>query len=119
MTGNLPLTTAAPSIAGSKPQQFTISAIDTIFDFYKPQPPLSKFVDNLWLYKELGAEKKVERILPTGTLEVAINLSQNELRFHAPETAKGGTRFSGAIVSGAHRSGLIPDAPGDIFLIGV
>ncbi len=30
----------------SKSQQFTILKIDAIFNFYKPKPPLSKFVDN-------------------------------------------------------------------------
>src|SRR6266568_3166974 len=66
------------AIAGGKSQQFTILKIDTIFNFYKPKPPLSKFVDNVWLYEGYVPEQKTERILPTGTLELAINLRQNE-----------------------------------------
>ena len=33
-----------------KSQQFTIPNIDTVFKFYTPKPPLSKFVETLWLY---------------------------------------------------------------------
>jgi hypothetical protein len=57
-------------IAGSKSQQFTILKIDTIFNFYKPKPPLSKFVDNFWLYEGYEPERKTVCILPTGTLEL-------------------------------------------------
>jgi uncharacterized protein DUF6597 len=66
-----------------KSQQFTIPNIDTVFKFYKPKPPLSKFVETLWLYEGYGgykAEEKTETILPTGTLELVINLRQNRLR---------------------------------------
>jgi len=64
------------SIAGGKSQQFTILNIDTIFNFYRPKPPLSKFVDSFWLYEGYNPERKTERILPTGTLELVINLRQ-------------------------------------------
>jgi AraC-like DNA-binding protein len=105
------------AIAGGKSQQFTISKIDTIFNFYKPKPPLSKFVDNFWLYEGHEAEHKTERILPTGTLELVINLRQNELRFYDAERPENCTRFSGAIVSGAHGRGFAPAE--ETFVIGV
>src|SRR5215831_4404452 len=88
--------------AGGKSQQFTILKIDTIFNFYKPKPPLSKFVDNFWLYEGYEPELKTERILPTGTLELVINLRQNELRFYDAECRENCSRFSGAVISGAH-----------------
>jgi AraC-like DNA-binding protein len=107
------------AIAGSKSQQFTILKIDTIFNFYKPKPPLSKFVDNFWLYEGHEAERKTERILPTGTLELVINLRQNELRFYDAERPENCSRFSGAIVSGAHGRGFEPDTAEENFVIGV
>src|SRR5215469_16201524 len=117
------MTRSTPAIAGGKSLQFTISGIDTIFDFYKPKPPLSKFVDNFWLYEGYGPEQKGEghvgsvrsqeeegeRILPTGTLELAINLRQNELRFYDAERPENCSRLSGAIVSGASGRGFTPD----------
>src|SRR5262245_60861067 len=105
------------AIAGSKSQQFTILGIDTIFNFYKPKPPLSKFVDSFWLYEGHEPEHKTERILPTGTLELAINLRQNELRFYDAERPENCSRFSGAIVSGASGRGFTPAA--EVFIIGI
>lgn len=61
------VTRSTVAIAGGKAQQFTILNVDTIFDFYKPKPPLSNFVDNFWLYEGHETEHKIERILPTGT----------------------------------------------------
>jgi AraC-like DNA-binding protein len=113
------VTRSTLAIAGGKSQQFTILKIDTIFNFYKPKPPLSKFVDNVWLYEGHEAEHKTERILPTGTLELAINLRQNELRFYDAEDHQNCSHFSGAVVSGAHGRGFVPDATGEVLIIGV
>jgi AraC-like DNA-binding protein len=106
------------AIAGGKSQQFAISKIDTIFRFYKPKPPLSKFVDNFWLYKGHEHDYEIQSILPTGTLELAINLRQNELRFYDAERPENLSRFSGAIISGAHGRGLVPDTV-EAFVVGV
>ena len=95
-------------IAGGKPQQFSISNIETIFNFYRPKSPLSKFVDSFWLYEGYEPEHKTERILPTGTLELVINLRHNELRFHDAERPGNCSRFSGAVVSGAHGRSFEP-----------
>jgi hypothetical protein len=86
------------TIAGGKSQQFTILNIDTLFNFYQPKPPLSKFVDNFWLYEGDPAENKTDRILPTGTLELAINLRQNELSFYDASRGEKRSCFSGAVV---------------------
>jgi AraC-like DNA-binding protein len=97
-----------PDLAGSKTQQFAILQIDRLFEFYKPKLPLSKFVDNFWLYEGRGATSDTERILPTGTFELAINLRQNELQFSDSHQPAKPTRFSGAVVSGAHGHGFTP-----------
>src|SRR5215510_8841876 len=102
------VTPSTLAIAGGKPQQFSILNIETIFDFYQPKPPLSKFVDKFWLYESREARHKTGRILPTGTLELVINLRQNELRFYDAERPENCSRFSGAIISGAHGCGLTP-----------
>jgi len=111
------MTRSSPAIAGGKSQQFTISKIDTIFNLYKPKQPLSKFVDTLWLYEGNASEQTTERILPTGTLELAINLRQNELRFYYAERFETCSRLSGAVVSGASGRGFAPAA--ETFIIGV
>jgi AraC-like DNA-binding protein len=113
------MTRSTLAIAGGKTQQFTIPNIDTIFNFYKPKPPLSNFVDNLWLYEGHEAENTIERILPTGTLELVINLRQNKLLFYDADRPEICSRFSGAIVSGAHGRGFTPDASEEVCIIGV
>ena len=91
-----------------KSQQFSISKIEMVFNFYKPEAPLSKFVDSFWLYEGQDTEQKLDPILPTGTLEIAINLRQNELRFYDVADPEHCSLFSGAIVSGAQGRGLVP-----------
>ncbi len=108
---------STPAIAGDKSRQFAISEIDTIFSFYKPKPPLSKFVDSFWRYKGHEHDYEIESILPTGTLELAINLRQNELRFYDADRPENLSRFSGAIISGAQGRGLVPDT-GEAFVVG-
>jgi AraC-like DNA-binding protein len=93
--------------------------IDTIFNFYKPNPSLSKFVDNFWLYEGYEPDHKTELILPTGTLELVINLRQNELRIYDAERPENCSRLSGAIVSGASGRGFAPDTAEEAFIIGV
>jgi len=111
------VTGSITSAAGNKSQQFTILGINTIFNFYKPKPPLSEFVDSFWLYEGHEVQFKGERILPTGTLELVINLRRNELRFYDAERRENCSRFSGAIVSGAFGRGLTPAA--EPLIIGV
>jgi AraC-like DNA-binding protein len=105
-------------MSGGKSQQFTILKIDTIFDFYQPEPPLSKFVDNFWLYEGHKAGHKIERILPTGTLELAINLRRNELSFYDAERPEKRSRLSGAVISGAHGRAFAPGDEEEVFIIG-
>ena len=106
-------------IAGAKSKQFAILKVDTIFNFYKPQPPLSKFVDSFWIYEGRGAGNKIERILPTGTFELAINLRQNALGFYDADHPENRCSLSGAVVSGAHGRGFAPEPAEEVFIIGV
>ena len=52
------------------------------FSSHKPAAFLADFVDNFWLYEGYEAEHVNERILPTGTIELVINLRENELRIY-------------------------------------
>src|SRR6185436_7582779 len=70
-------------------------------------------------YEGYEPGRKTERILPTGTLELAINLRQNELRFYDAERPENCSQLSGAVVSGASGRGFLPDTPEEAFIIGV
>ena len=40
-----------------------------------PKPPLSEFVDQLWLYTGYSTPHKQERLMPTGTMELVLDLT--------------------------------------------
>ena len=42
-----------------------------------PRPPLSDLVELLWLFESVASAHASERVLPTGTVELVINLSDN------------------------------------------
>ena len=68
-----------------------------------PAPPLSQFVANLWCFSDVPPHAR-ERIVPSGTLELVINLHEDEFRIYGAVDAAPYRRFSGAIVSGAYGS---------------
>jgi hypothetical protein len=41
---------------------------------YRPGPPLSRFVELLWIYESAGEPHAAERLLPDGTAELVIDL---------------------------------------------
>ena len=45
---------------------------------YRPRPPLNDFVDRFWLI-ESGQAPRLEKILPSGTIEFVVNLKNNEI----------------------------------------
>lgn len=89
------------------------------FSSRKPASQLSGFVDNFWLYEGYEAEHANERILPTGTIELVINLRENELRIYKAEQPDHCVRFSGAVVSGAYGKGFVSDTDEEAFIMGV
>jgi AraC-like DNA-binding protein len=89
------------------------------FSSCKPTEALSGFVDNYWLYEGYQAEHVNERILPTGTCELVINLRDNELRIYDAERPGVCRRFSGAVVSGAYWKGFVSDTEEEAFIMGI
>ena len=56
------MTRSTLAIAGGKSQQFTVLEIDTIFNFYKPKPPLSKKVGDRVILSDMGDHEGVATI---------------------------------------------------------
>lgn len=71
-----------------------------------PPPPLSEFVALLWLYQGYAPPHPKERLLPTGTVELVIDLRE--------ETAGGG-----AVVCGAHSEFFEIDTANEASVMGV
>jgi AraC-like DNA-binding protein len=83
-----------------------------------PTPPLANFVERLWLLSDAPAHSK-ERIAPSGTIDLQINLHQNELRIYDPAKPERCRRFSGAVVCGTHIGPYVIDPRELVCVIGV
>lgn len=71
-----------------------------IYRTYAPGPPLSRWVEYLWQLRDAPGHAR-ERIVPNGTLELVINLVEDEIRIYHPEAPGPCRRYRGAVVSGA------------------
>jgi AraC-like DNA-binding protein len=90
-----------------------------LFRSIAPAPPLRDFVADLWLYDGYAPRHLRERILPSGTLELVVNLREDELRIYAAEDAVRCSRFSGALVSGAYGRFFGSDTAEEASIMGV
>lgn len=84
---------------------------------YTPAPPLSDHVEYLWSLSDAPTHDR-ERIVPSGTLELVINLNEDELRIYDPVAPERSRRFSGAVVSGAYRGFFVIDTREHASVIG-
>lgn len=85
---------------------------------HTPAAPLSAFVANLWSLSDAPLHAR-ERIVPSGTLELVINLDQDEFRIYDSLETSQFRRFSGAVVSGAYDSFFVIDTAQHSSVIGV
>lgn len=70
------------------------------YSVHKPSPRLSGLVSYLWCLSDAPRHER-ERIVPSGTSELVINLQEDEFRIYgSAPTGKACRRFRGAIVSG-------------------
>ncbi len=83
-----------------------------------PTRPLSDFVERFWCLSDAPAHSK-ERIAPSGTSGLLINLHENELRIYDPAKPERCKRFSGAVVSGTHSGPFVIDPRELVSIIGV
>ena len=75
-----------------------------LFLTHIPAPPLSNFVDYFWLVEGEPRESRNGWIVPSGTMEIVVNLREDEIRIHEEARPDRWKRFSGAVVSGAYSS---------------
>lgn len=85
---------------------------------YRPAGPLSRFVDYIWWLSDVPAHDQ-ERIVPTGTQELVINLDADGFDIRRALADGGATRCSGAMVSGAYRKHFVIDTRAHADLMGV
>ena len=85
---------------------------------YVPGAPLREFVDYFWLF-DGGHRPRKERIVPSGTSELVINLRDDEIRISQFDHSNEVRRFSGVVLSGTYSSALVVDAMQHEAILGV
>jgi AraC-like DNA-binding protein len=81
-----------------------------------PSPPLTRFVAYLWSLCDAPAHR-TERIVPSGTLELVVNLHADELALGSCDGAR--RTYSGAVVSGAYHRFFVIDTRAHAAIVGV
>lgn len=89
-----------------------------LFASRTPRSPLDTCVERLWLLIDAPAYSK-ERIAASGTIDLGINLHENEFRIYDPAKPERAKRFSGAIVSGTQSGTFVIDPRELISVMGV
>lgn len=83
-----------------------------------PRPVLASSVDRLWFFSDPPPRPRL-RVLPSGTLELVVNLAEDEIRICDPATPRGVRRHASALVSGALTSSFGIDPGAGASVIGV
>lgn len=86
---------------------------------YIPQSPLSDFVELFWLYEARDPPHARERYLPTGTVELVIDLCDETLRVYDRQDHDRFQSFRGALVCGTHSGFFVIDVARQATIMGV
>jgi AraC-like DNA-binding protein len=84
-----------------------------------PRPPLSDFVEVFWQYDGVDPSHARERCLPTGTMEIVVNLRDDETRAYDRRSAYRPRKLRGPLVCGAHSGFFVIETTGQASTIGV
>jgi AraC-like DNA-binding protein len=74
-----------------------------------PGPPLADFVALLWLYEGYQQPHKKERLLPDGSMEMVVNLNEDQTRLYDPHETEKFQTLRGPVVVGAHSEFFVID----------
>jgi AraC-like DNA-binding protein len=83
----------------------------------RPGPQLADHVAYYWSLRD-APHHSLERIVPSGTLELVVNLHDDQVRVYDP-TGTVCRRLSGAVVSGAYRQYFVIDTRVHASMVGV
>ncbi|WP_437774467.1 DUF6597 domain-containing transcriptional factor [Sorangium sp. So ce1097] len=86
---------------------------------HRPGPPLADFVDCFWLWEAYTAPAPKERALPSGTLDLIINLRETRLGIFDRDDITSFERFPGIMISGARAGYFVIDTAPRASVMGV
>lgn len=73
----------------------------TLFYTHRPAPPLDRFIEQMWYWEGPTPAHAKDRLLPTGSASLVINLAEDEIRAYRGADDDVLHRYSGAVLKGA------------------
>ncbi len=98
---------------------FRLTVPPMIYRTYIPRPPLSNFVDFFWLCEGYDPPHAKERVIPTGTMELIVNLRDDTLTVYERKDHHRFRSFGGCLISGAHSEFVVIDTASQASTMGV
>jgi AraC-like DNA-binding protein len=89
-----------------------------LYLFHEPRSPLRRYVERLWLVAG-GQAPRLDRILPSGTVELVINLADDRVRIERTASRDTPQVYSGAVASGPYSAAFLVDAAQHAAMLGV
>lgn len=77
--------------------------------FYRPGVPLNAFVECFWYFHDYVVGHQRERALPTGTMELVVNLGKGRMRILKDDADVLGQHFRDSVVCGPHSRYFVLD----------
>jgi AraC-like DNA-binding protein len=77
--------------------------------FYHPRAPLDGFVERFWYFQGYAVDHERERALPTGTVELVINLGEDRMRIFKDDEDLHGQSFSESVICGPQSGYFVLD----------
>jgi len=93
--------------------------VENLFRAYRPKPPVAEFVEVFWLYVGSRPAHVRERLLPMGTMELVINLREEELRVGDKGEVDRFRTYGRSLVSGVHTNYFVLDTSSRQSVMGV
>lgn len=84
-----------------------------------PRPPLAEYINNFWLYDGFHQPHALERVLPTGAVELVVNLHEDLIRSYDSADPERYQTLSGSVVAGARSEFMIIDTECQQSVMGV
>src|SRR5262245_12784893 len=84
-----------------------------------PGPPLDRFVSSIWVFRDGPRSHALERILPTGSAQLIVNLKEDRTRLYDPERPNRCRVSAGTILAGVQSRYQIIDTAEQEYVAGV
>jgi AraC-like DNA-binding protein len=75
--------------------------------FHRPAEPLATFVELIWLYDGIGSSHGQEQLMPSGTIELVVNLREDSVEVFDQNPNVPRHKLTGAIISGPQSGSFV------------